>query len=104
MEQSGGRYGPSPPAESNRPVGVIPGEVKHLSTRRKRNQIRDSASSGERKRKSPNHGACPMGLRDRAVARRMDRGRIWKDPPQRVTAPYPKSMHGLAVSQVGRDT
>ena len=31
-----------------------PGEVKHLSTQRKRNH-RDSLSSGERKGKSPNH-------------------------------------------------
>ena len=32
---------------------AIPGEVKHLSNRRKRKRI-DSVSSGERKRKSPN--------------------------------------------------
>ena len=31
-----------------------PGELKHLSTRRKRNQTRDSLSSGERTGKSPN--------------------------------------------------
>jgi hypothetical protein len=29
-------------------------ELKHLSTYRNRNQFRDSVSSGERKRKSPN--------------------------------------------------
>ena len=29
-------------------------ELKHLSTYRKRNQFRDSVSSGERTRKSPN--------------------------------------------------
>ena len=29
-------------------------ELKHLSTCRKRNHCRDSVSSGERKRKSPN--------------------------------------------------
>ena len=33
--------------------GSKPGELKHLSTRRKRNR-RDSVSSGERTRKSPN--------------------------------------------------
>jgi hypothetical protein len=42
------------------------GEVKHLSTPRKRNQIRDSLSSGERTGKSPNSGgvsrqALPSG-------------------------------------------
>ena len=30
-------------------------ELKHLSTYRNRNQFRDSVSSGERKRNSPNH-------------------------------------------------
>ena len=30
------------------------GELKHLSTRRNRNQFRDSVSSGERKRNCPN--------------------------------------------------
>ena len=33
--------------------GREPGEVKHLSTRRKRNQTRDSPSSGERTGTSP---------------------------------------------------
>ena len=33
--------------------GREPGELKHLSTRRKRKKF-DSVSSGERKRKSPN--------------------------------------------------
>ena len=37
---------------------AIPGEVKHLSNRRKRKRI-DSVSSGERKRKSPNRGLVP---------------------------------------------
>ena len=42
------------------------GEVKHLSTPRKRNQVRDSLSSGERTGKSPNSGgvsrqALPSG-------------------------------------------
>jgi len=36
------------------PKGSEPGEVKHLSTLRKRNQ-RDSLSSGERNGNSPNH-------------------------------------------------
>ena len=37
---------------------AIPGEVKHLSNRRKRKRI-DSVSSGERKRKSPNRELAP---------------------------------------------
>src|SRR5262245_25005002 len=36
-----------------------PGELKHLSTRRKRE---DSASSGERTRSSPNRRTCAAGV------------------------------------------
>ena len=43
------------PAREVRERDAIPGEVKHLSNRRKRKRI-DSVSSGERKRKSPNRG------------------------------------------------
>ena len=53
--------GANPPIfrpESNRGGQAIPGEVKHLSNRRKRKRI-DSVSSGERKRKSPNRGISP---------------------------------------------
>ena len=42
-----------PPAEFNRREGAKPGEVKHLSSLRKRKR-RYSPSSGERKGKSPN--------------------------------------------------
>ena len=62
-------------SEWGNPSGVIqtsrkgrePGEVKHLSNRRKRNR-RDSLSSGERKGKSLNHmhvidcGCCAYGV------------------------------------------
>jgi len=40
-----------------------PGELKHLSTRRKRD---DSLSSGERKGRSPNQPACRLGLEGKA--------------------------------------
>jgi hypothetical protein len=43
------------PAKEVRKRYAIPGEVKHLSNRRKRKRI-DSVSSGERKRNSPNRG------------------------------------------------
>jgi hypothetical protein len=39
------------------------GEVKHLSTRRKRKQISDSVSSGERKRKRLNRMRVIAGRR-----------------------------------------
>ena len=39
------------------------GEVKHLSTRRKRKQLSDSVSSGERKRIRLNHAHVIVGRR-----------------------------------------
>ena len=50
------RKPPSPYTES---IGIRrePGELKHLSSRRKRKKTIDFVSSGERKRKSPNLGA-----------------------------------------------
>ena len=50
-----------------------PGELKHLSSPRKRE---DSASSGERKRSSPNQAACPSGVvgLPQAAVERAERG------------------------------
>ena len=42
--------------------GREPGELKHLSSRRKRKKIFDFQSSGERNGKSPNQNACILGL------------------------------------------
>ena len=39
-----------------------PGELKHLSSQRKRKKIIDSQSSGERNGKSPNRSACIPGF------------------------------------------
>ena len=39
-----------------------PGELKHLSSRRKRKKIFDFQSSGERNGKSPNRRACMSGF------------------------------------------
>src|SRR5260221_13739664 len=57
-------------------MGGEPGELKHLSSRRKGHQ-RDSASSGERTRIRP-------------VAFVFGTGSVWKGEPERVTAPYGK--------------
>jgi hypothetical protein len=54
-----------------------PGELKHLSTRRKGHQ-RDSVSSGERTRTRP---VMPIA----------DSGTVWNDGPERVRAPYATS-------------
>jgi len=56
-------------------VGSRRGELKHLSNRRKRNQVRDCLSSGERNGKSLNRWIYPTVLRDsnvrlRSVAKR----------------------------------
>ena len=42
--------------------GGEPGELKHLSSRRKRKKIFDVLSSGERKGRSPNRHACMAGF------------------------------------------
>src|SRR5580658_1540665 len=65
-----------------------PGELKHLSSRRKGHQ-RDSVSSGERKRTRP-------------VAWFFGTGSTWKGEPQRVTAPYGKP-ETMSSSKAGHE-
>ena len=83
-------------------VGREPGELKHLSTRRRGNQSRDSPSSGERKgtdgqtvERAYPAGVPPTGLQGRASGGcrpraqvRLGSGTAWEGRPQRVTAPY----------------
>jgi hypothetical protein len=66
--------------------GGEPGELKHLSSRRKGHQ-RDSVSSGERTRTRP-------------VVLVSGTGSVWKGAPQRVTAPYGKPAEG-SLSRAG---
>ncbi len=80
------------------------GELKHLSTRRKRNQIWDSVSSGERKRRSPNQSACILGLWGPDMGLRKDSRMAWKGQPQTVTVRYAKSWITLGCPRVPRDT
>jgi hypothetical protein len=54
-------YDPNP---SEVGLGSIRRELKHLSTSRKRNQARDTLSSGERNGYSLNQWIRPLGLRD----------------------------------------
>ena len=82
--------------------GREPGELKHLSTRRRGNQSRDSPSSGERKgtdgqtvERAYPAGVPPTGLQGRASGGcrpraqvRLGSGTAWEGRPQRVTAPY----------------
>ncbi len=60
-----------------------PGELKHLSTRRKRN---DSLSSGERKGRSLNRSACRPGLEGKAELCGTGLEGAWKARPETVTA------------------
>ena len=43
-------------------AGGEPGELKHLSTRRKEKSTRDALSSGERTGRSPNRHPCGAGV------------------------------------------
>ena len=63
-----------------------PGELKHLSSRRKRN---NSLSSGERKGKSPNPDFIGR-LQDPLKHLGTGSGKAWKSLPERVKAPYTK--------------
>ena len=77
-----------------------PGELKHLSTRRKRKKnifwkektvLKDTPidflSSGERKGKSLNCGACTAGLRTVILPADWIVERFWESRPERVKAP-----------------
>ena len=88
MGKPGGGDAPSPFFRE----GSQPGELKHLSTRRKRNQIRDSLSSGERKGKSPNRrGLNPAGVVGlQRKGRESIAERAWNGGPERVRVPYAK--------------
>ena len=53
---------PHVPCDESIVVRREPGELKHLSSRRKRKKIVDFQSSGERNGKSPNRRACMSGF------------------------------------------
>ena len=63
-----------------------PGELKHLSSRRKRKKVIDFLSSGERKGKSPNQSACILGFGLHNLHNSLTE-RNWEDRPERVKAP-----------------
>ena len=84
------------PATEGREKHAIPGEVKHLSNRRKRKRI-DCVSSGERKRKSPNRKLA-SGVVGPRCGTSDDRARRWKAPAERVKPPCSKSEEALGSS------
>ena len=76
--------------------GGEPGELKHLSTRRKRN---DFPSSGERKGSSPNQPACRVGLEGSTESLRTEVERLWKGRPKTVIARYTDGKQMGAVPE-----
>ena len=79
-------------------------ELKHLSTCRRRNQIRDSVSSGERTRSSPNQSVYILGLWGPNVGLTRDSRMAWKGQPKTVTVRYAKFRITLGCPRVPRDT
>ena len=81
--------------------GGEPGELKHLSTRRKRKKFIDFQSSGERNGKRPNRCACTTGygLRYGSVE---DSRRVWEVPPERVKASYLKAEDSGSIRSTTR--
>ena len=73
-----------------------PGELKHLSTRRKRN---DFPSSGERKGNSPNRAACRSGLEGSTETSQPQVERLWKGRPKTVIARYTDGARRGAVPE-----
>ena len=80
---------PHVPCNESIVVRREPGELKHLSSRRKRKKTIDFVSSGERKRKSPNLNACIQGFGLHTLRTSLAE-RSWEDRPERVKAPYAK--------------
>ena len=80
-----------------------PGELKHLSSRRKRKKIFDFHSSGERNGKSPNRGACTAGLgpQDWFIDCSW---MVLERPTIEGESPVSETGDGMAVSRVLRDT
>ena len=79
-----------------------PGELKHLSTRRKRKKF-DSVSSGERTRKSPNRSACAPGF---GLHKGSGDGRrtVLERPAGEGESPVSEARASPAGSRVPRDT
>ena len=80
-----------------------PGELKHLSSRRKRKKIFDFQSSGERNGKSPNQNACILGF---GLYNRFwrDSRKVLERPAGEGESPVREISTDETVSRVLRDT
>ncbi len=80
-----------------------PGELKHLSSRRKRKKTIDFQSSGERNGRSPNRHASMAGFglhkRSASVSRT-----VLERPARGGESPVGENAGGAAGSRVPRDT
>ena len=89
-------------------AGREPGELKHLSSRRKRKKRKlkfsvDFQSSGERTRKSPNRDACIAGF---GLHKGFSNGRrtALEQPAREGESPVSEARADPAGSRVPRDT
>ena len=79
-----------------------PGELKHLSSRRKRKKVIDFLSSGERKGKSPNRDACISGFGPHTVFFKIN-GKVLGKPAKEGESPVHENQEEPAVSRVLRE-
>ena len=84
-------------------AGREPGELKHLSSRRKRKKIFDFQSSGERNGKSPNRDACIAGF-GLHKGFSNDRRTALEQPAREGESPVSEVRADPAGSRVPRDT
>ena len=80
-----------------------PGELKHLSTRRKRKKIFDFLSSGERKGMSLNRSSNASGLRT-AISESYGSGTVLGKPAIKSESLVHETRRQRAGSKVPRDT
>ena len=80
-----------------------PGELKHLSSRRKRKKIVDFLSSGERTGKSPNRSACIPGFGLQKSTTKPNRTVLGR-PAREGESPVRERQGREAGSRVPRDT
>ena len=80
-----------------------PGELKHLSSRRKRKKLFDVLSSGERKGQSPNRHACMAGFGLHNWSLTVSRT-VLERPARDGESPVSENRRSMAGSRVPRDT
>ena len=80
-----------------------PGELKHLSSQRKRKKTIDFQSSGERNGKSPNQSACTLGFGLHKWFLIVSRT-VLERPAREGESPVSENERDMAVSRVLRDT